>query len=510
MKKFKHLILGRAFITVLLMLLQLTLLIAVLWKFNTYFVYFYSGSLIISALVLLHIISSRSNPASKLAWIIPVLLLPIFGSTFYLMFGRTHMQNWQREKLSAISKKSQTSMAHDSKLHEIESKNPNVANQSRYIQDFAFAPPFGNTATEYLPMGEIAFERMKEQLETAERYIFMEYFIIEEGVMWNELLEILCRKAAQGVDVRIIYDDVGCLFTLPYQYDKILESMGIQCSVFNPFQPVLSSKFNFRSHRKITVIDGRTGFTGGINLADEYINAIKKYGHWKDSAIMLKGDAVWGLTTMFLSMWDYLREETQDYDAYRPKKMPPLDGPTNGYVQPYSDMPIDNEPVGETIYLNLINKAQRYVYITTPYLVTGNELMTALSAAAKSGVDVRIITPHIADKWYVFSVTQSSYAPLIESGVKIFEYTPGFIHAKTFVVDDILGTVGTVNMDYRSFNLHFECGVWLYDTDSLRDIRDDFMLTLNTCHQVSLEECLSISWSRKLARTILKVFAPLM
>jgi len=347
-------------------------------------------------------------------------------------------------------------------------------------------------------------------LKKAEKFIFLEYFIIEEGVMWNSILDILKQKAEEGVDVRVIYDDAGCIFKLPYGYNKKLESMGIKCRVFNPLVPLLSSRINNRDHRKIAIIDGHTGFTGGINLADEYINEYEKFGHWKDSAIMIKGEAVWSMTVMFLSMWNYLDGSNEDFNKFKPDIEPLEESCKDGYVQPFADNPLDDETVGEIVYLNLINKARRYVYITTPYLIIDNEIITALTSAAKGGVDVRIITPYCGDKWYVHEVTRSYYRTLIESGVKIYEYTPGFIHSKTFVVDDEYGVVGTINMDYRSLFLHFECGVWMYKCRTIRDIKKDFNDTLKMCREITIEELNEIKWYKTLERMILRIFAPLM
>lgn len=328
--------------------------------------------------------------------------------------------------------------------------------------------------------------------------------------MWNSILEILEEKVKQGVEVRLIYDDMGCMFTLPYQYDKKLREKGINACVFNPFAPVLNSGFNNRDHRKICVIDGYIGFNGGINLADEYINEYEKYGHWKDTAVILEGDAVWNLTVMFLSVWNYIHGTTEDYEKYRPNVYQKEKFSADGYIQPYMDSPLDDETVGENVYFNLINNAKDYVYITTPYLIIDNEMMTALSTAAKSGIDVRIITPYVPDKWYVHAVTRAHYEALTENGVKIYEYTPGFIHAKTFVVDDSYSVVGTINLDYRSLYLHFECGTWMYQTDCVMQMKEDFLKTLEVCQPVTLEDCRRVKWYRKIGRSILRIFAPLM
>ena len=352
--------------------------------------------------------------------------------------------------------------------------------------------------------------QMLEELRKAKRYIFLEYFIIQPGVFWDSILEVLEEKVKEGVDVRVLYDDIGCLFTLPKDYAAQLEAWGIRCCVFNRFVPILSLRLNNRDHRKLCIIDGHTGFTGGINLADEYINRTVKYGHWKDTAILLRGEAVWSMTVMFLTMWDYMRGE-EDLESFRPVDMPQLPAECGNYfVQPYTDSPLDEEAVGETVYLNLINKARRYVYLTTPYLIVSDSVNTALCSAAKSGVDVRILTPHIPDKKVIFEVTRAHYEPLLEAGVKIYEYTPGFVHGKNFVVDDKYGTVGTVNMDYRSMFLHFEDGVWLCGAPCLWDIKEDFLRTLEQSERITLQRCREHSGARRLLRAVLRILAPLM
>lgn len=490
---------------------QLLILIAIITRFNEYFVLFYSISILISILALIWIINDNYNPVYKIAWIIPILLFPIFGGLFYLFFAGNRLSNRRKQKMISIAENARNALMMDSIIvNEIQSQNETAYNQVTYIQNSSYCPPYHNWISEYLPTGEVIFERLKEELEKAENFIFLEYFIIDEGIMWNSILDILIKKVKQGVDVRIIYDDLGCMTTLPYGYDKKLARAGIKCCVFNRMIPVLSPRLNNRDHRKIAIIDGTTGFTGGINLADEYINAIEKYGHWKDSAIMLKGKAVWNLTVMFLSMWDYLGQVEEHIDRFRPYFFSDTNQVRDGYVQPFSDSPLDDEPVGETVYLNLINKARRYVYITTPYLIIGHEIVTALGAAAKGGVDVRIITPHHPDKWYVHAVTRSYYKTLIDNGVKIYEYLPGFIHSKSFVVDDEYAVVGTINMDYRSLYLHFECGVWMYQCKSIFDIKNDFLNTLQTCKNITPADIQQIKWYKAVMRSVLRVFSPLM
>ena len=425
--------------------MQLSVFVVIIWRFSTSFFYFYLFFVLLSLVVVVYILNdNRMNPAYKLAWIVPILLVPIFGGFFYLTIGKTSTNRRFRNKLLFIDM------------------------------------------------------RTKQELHQDERK------------MWCDILEILRRKASEGVDVRLIYDDVGCLNTLPYKYDQTMKRLGIQCRIFNPFRPVLSSSLNNRDHRKIVVIDGHTAFTGGINLADEYINHIEKHGHWKDAGIMLKGDAVWNFTIMFLTMWNFLNSTEDDYQKYLPHIHHPESFHEDGFFTPYCDSPIDGEPVGEQVYLNAISRAQKYIYIETPYLIMDNETVTALRLAAKSGIDVRIITPGIADKWYVHTMTRAYYPLLIESGVQIYEYTPGFIHSKVVSVDDEIGIVGTINLDYRSLYLHFECAVWMYKTQAVLDAKKDFLETLQVCRRITMQDCKEVKWPVRFMRMVMRVFAPLM
>jgi len=511
MKYISKILFSRAAVIVIALLLQLALILGVILKSQQYFVIFYVVSLVISLFAVLLIINNNVNPAYKIAWIIPILIFPVFGGFFYFYFGGNRLDRKTKQKTSFLEQRTRETLTPQKTVaEELAGINEAAAKQSAYIRDYSLFPLFRDTCSEYLPTGEVKFERLKEALMKAERFIFLEYFIIGEGVMWGEILEILKEKAAKGVEVRVIYDDMGCMMTLPYGYDRMLEQAGIRCAVFNPMIPLLSPRLNNRDHRKIAVIDGCTGFTGGINLADEYINARERFGHWKDTAVMIKGEAVWNLTVMFLTMWDYIKGVEGDYSRYRCRCSPCSCAESDGFIQPYADSPLDNEAVGETVYTNLISKANRYVYIMTPYLIIDHGMLKALTSAAKSGVDIRIMTPHKPDKWYVHEVTKSFYRPLIEGGVKIYEYTPGFIHAKSFVSDDCYGVVGTINMDFRSMYFHFECGVWMYGSRSVGDIRDDFLTTQEECREVTLQELKAVHWSRTLLGAVLRVFAPLM
>jgi cardiolipin synthase len=378
----------------------------------------------------------------------------------------------------------------------------------RYLQKFNGFPVYKHTQTAYYSSGEEAFEAMLREMEKAQKYIFMEFFIVAEGYMWDTMLEIMKRKAAAGVDVRLIYDDLGCFLLLPRDYQETLKRFGIQCHVFNPFRPFLTTVQNNRNHRKILSIDGKIAFTGGINLADEYINRKERFGHWKDGAIRVEGYAAWSFTVMFLEMWALLNQQEEPYETYLPWQEEGCWVAHDGLVQPYSDSPMDSENVSEHVYLRIIEKAQEYLYITTPYLVLDDSVLSALILAAKSGVDVRIVTPYIPDKKLVHFVSRSYYRELIRGGIQIYEYTKGFIHSKTFVSDDKIATVGTVNMDFRSLYLHFECGTWLYQSKAVTEVKEDFLKTLHDCKQMTEQDCRGNFMIRAL-QDVLRIFAPL-
>lgn len=498
----------RAFRVGISILVQLAVLLIVLLRFDEYYRQFNQVCFVLSMLIVIYIVGNRSNPSYKIAWIIPIMLFPIFGWLLYLLFGGNRLSKRTRRKMQSMNdvmRQELKSSCRAESFSELEGEDARV--MANYIERNALCPVYANTETEYFSLGENQYESILQELKKAERYIFLEFFIIEPGKMWDSVLQILEEKAAAGVEVRVLYDDVGSMFTLPRNYAKVLKKKGIKCCAFNPFLPVLSVRMNNRDHRKILVIDGKVAYTGGTNLADEYINEKERFGHWKDTAILLRGEAVWSFTVMFLNMWNFVAGTKEEFETFRPVF---ASGSGTGFVQPYGDSPLDDEPVGETVYLNLINKAKQYVYLTTPYLIIDHTTVSALSSAAKAGIDVRIITPHIPDKKVIFEVTRAHYLPLLEAGVKIYEYTPGFIHAKTFAVDDRFGTVGTVNMDYRSMFLHFEDGVMLYDTPTVLDIKKDFLTTQAVSQQVTLEESRAISLGKRVLRSLLRIFAPLM
>ena len=510
LSKLAHLLFHRVGIIVVLILMQLALYAGVFISLQDSVAYsiFSDVMTILSIVAVFWIVGDNSNPGYKIGWIIIVLAFVPFGGIAYLLLGGNHLSKHEQRKLRAMERRVTQQLGDDCGRSESLGTliGEDAACMANYLERTSSCPVYGNTKTKFYPLGDVCLEDILEALRSAEHYIFIEYFIIEEGVLWNSVVEVLKEKVAAGVEVRVIYDDIGSIFTLPGNYPAKLEKMGIHCRVFNRLVPVLSLRQNNRDHRKYLIVDGKVAFTGGINMADEYINAKERFGHWKDSAIRLEGDAVWSMTVSFLTMWDFTSSKEERLSVFRPT---PAEGGAPGYVQPYHDCPWDNEPVGLTVYLNLINRAKKYVYITTPYLVIDYSLTMALVSAAKSGVDVRIITPHIPDKKTVFEVTRAYYKELLAAGVKIYEYEPGFIHSKNFVVDDKYATVGTVNMDYRSMFLHFENGVLMYETPSVIDVRTDFLNTQKLSLEVTYEDCLKVPLYRRILRAVLRLFATL-
>ena len=509
LNKLRSFLFSRVVVVSLLLIMQVAFFVVLLSRLSQYFIVVSAALEILSIIVSLVVFNSNLNPSYKLAFIVPIMLFPLFGGLFYITVGRPRVSSRFGRRLHGVEEKIHSTLLLEAPSIQLSKLPSNLLSQSIYLTQAGF-PPFENTDTTYYKSGEEKFEAIIRALESAKRYIMLEYFIIAEGEMWNRVLEILERKVKEGVEVRVIYDGLGCLFTLHTNYSKYLNEKGIHCVEFNPYVPILTSLMNNRDHRKILVTDGHTGFMGGVNLADEYINVIEKHGHWRDSAIKLHGEAVWSMVTMFISMWSGVTGEELEISRYRPLPEE-ISVESTGIVQPYSDSPLDSALVGEMVYLNMINRANRYIYICTPYLIIDNETSTALLLAAQSGVDVRIMTPHIADKWYVHLISRAHYPHLVKGGVKIYEYTPGFVHSKTFVSDDAVATVGTVNLDYRSLYLHFECGVWMANTASVVDIREDFLNTLEQCEQITLDSpIMNARFPKRLARAILKIFAPLM
>ncbi len=484
---------------------QLTYLLALFWMLGTMFSYSYFVFLLLGIAAALYIINRELSPGYKLIWVFVVLSFPVFGCMFYWFYGK------RGGKGQGLLHKEYTDFMCDDEniADDLLASDESAAKQARYIRRSGMLKIYPSADTSYFSCGEQLFPSLLAELEKAERFIFIEFFIIDNGLVWDSIRSILERKSRQGVDVRIIYDDLGCLMNLPRNYADSMRKRGLKCVVFSRLKPYWSSKLNNRDHRKIIVIDGKTAFTGGINLADEYINAYEKHGYWKDSAVLIKGRAVEAFTAMFLGMWNTINSCFPDEDEMiffpdiRTQK-------SDGLVIPYASYPSDDSMLAENIYINILNSASRYVYITTPYLILDSEMQEALTLAAKNGIDVRIITPYIPDKRAVHAVTRSNYRVLLKSGVRIYEFLPGFIHAKNFVSDDKIAVVGTVNLDFRSLYLHYECGVWMYGTTAVNDIRDDFLHTLEHCKEISVDDTYEKNFFKRLLWSIVRIFSPLM
>ncbi len=512
-RKLLRIIFGRTAFVVMSLLLQISILLAGFRFLSHYMVYIYGGFTLLSAFVILYVVNKDENPSFKLAWIIPITVIPVFGTLLYLFLELQWEGKIINRKLRENISDTQPYLKQNPRyMEQLARTSRSNANLAAYIENSGSYPVYGNTNVKYYPVGEEMFEDMKKELEKAKRFIFMEYFIVERGEMWDSLLEILERKVQEGVEVRFMYDGMCCLVLLPYSYPRELRAKGLKAKMFAPIRPALSTYQNNRDHRKILVIDGHTAFTSGINLADEYINRKVRFGHWKDTGIMVKGDAVTSFTMMFLQMWNITEKEPEDYGRYLrdPEFFYPPELSMEGFVIPYGDSPLDQETVGELVYLDIINTARNYVHIMTPYLILNYELVQALQFAAKRGVETIIIMPHIPDKEYAFLLAKAHYEELIRAGVQIYEYTPGFVHAKVFTSDDEKAVVGTINMDYRSLYLHFECAAYIYRNEVIKDVERDFKETLAKSQVITLEECRHYPWYKKFAGRVLRLFAPLM
>ena len=502
-KWFKYLF-RRRFIVALLLIVQIGFMVLLLQKGLRQFTFLSPLLHLISGAVVLYVVNRPDTAGYKLTWSILIMAAPVFGGLFYLLY---RMQSSTKKFAAAAEKLRPFYLLPQDALAEATHKMPSYSTQLSSLQTFSGFPVYDRTRTTYFPSGEAKFDALLEDLKRAKKYIFMEYFIVEPGEMWDSILKILEDKAKKGVEVRFMYDDMGCLLLLPPNFKKAMEKKGIRCVAFNPFRPFLTAVQNNRDHRKIAVIDGEIAYTGGVNLADEYINRTVRFGHWRDAAIRLEGVGAWSLTVMFLHLWSESVRREEDIARYYPDF--PASLSSDGFVQPYSDTPLDADHVGERVYMQMIHGAQKYLYISTPYLIIDDSMLGALVTAAQSGVDVRILTPEKWDKRLVHMTTRSYYRSLLEGGVKIYEYTGGFNHAKTFVCDDRVATVGTVNLDFRSLYLHFECGVKLYETECIADIKRDFLSTVAKSREMHISDVRTNAFMR-LLRSLLRLFAPLM
>lgn len=497
----------RYILAILIMLFEVLAIISIVIALCYYVPYFYIFAYITSIACVLKIIASDDNPDYKVPWLILVIVLPIIGFMLYFMFYSRKLKKKQIRQIEE-QKKYDYKRSDAQLLDKLKQSDPMAAAQAKMLAEISDSHVFANTRQTYFPLGEDMYKSLLTDLQAAEKFIYMEYFIIEEGKFWNSILEILKEKAAQGVEIKVLYDDIGCMTTLPGNYSRKLKANGIEAAPFSRLRGDADNEFNNRSHRKITVIDGKIAYTGGINIADEYINALEKYGHWKDTGIRLEGEAVWEMTQLFLIDFGINVRKMPDIrnDCY-----PTVDLSEPGYIIPFGDgpNPLYKRRVGKSVIQNMLNSATEYVYMTSPYLIIDNDLCTSIENAALRGVDVRIIVPNIPDKKIVFGMTRSFYPRLMNAGVKIYQYKPGFIHAKSYVSDGKYAMIGTINLDYRSLVHHFENGVWMYKCASIADLKQDIDKTMAQSIEIHLDMLKTNIFIRAF-RAFVRIFAPML
>jgi len=505
-KNLLRIIFSRLGLVVITIIAELVLLVgAYLWAFS-YFKWLVLVQFVFTIIMILYLFNCSMDASAKLTWLFLIMLAPVPASIFLWFTQKNFGHRMVKERTAELIEATKDMLQQDKDtLYAPELIESGTDDLCRYVNRSGCFPIYKNTSTTFFPSGEAKFEAMLEELKKAEKFIFLEYFIITEGFMWGSILKILADKAAQGVDVRVMYDGMCEISTLTADYPKRLAKLGIKCKPFSAIHPFLSSHYNYRDHRKILVIDGKVAFNGGVNLADEYINKEERFGHWKDTAVMVKGQAVESFTLMFLQMWN-LTEQDVKWDECKVE----ASAESDGYVMPYCDCPLDGERVGESVYMDILYRAKHYVHIMTPYLILDNELETALKYAAQRGVDVKIILPGIPDKKIAYSLAKSHYSQLVKYGVKIYEYNPGFVHAKIFVSDNEKAVVGTINLDYRSLYHHFECATYMYKTSCVSEIEADYQETLKKCSAVTNESIKNEKIFYKVFGAIVKILAPLM
>ncbi len=502
----------RAVFAILAILLEIVLIYILYFKIESRYSWVSLVITLLAVVIVLYIYGKHETASIKMPWLILISAFPILGVFLYLVLGLNRGTKKMVNRYEELDKILLPLLPeNDEVLEKIVSKDPGTGGQFRYIRNYSGYPVYNNTDVLFYADGADGFNAQLEELKTAERFIFMEYHAIEDSTSFKPLHQILKEKAAQGVDVRLFYDYVGSMGFIGNSFIKKMEADGIKCRVFNPMNPVLNFFINNRDHRKITVIDGRVGFTGGYNIADEYFHVTEPYGHWLDTGLRLEGDAVKSLTVTFLENWNSIRDDDRDDTDYQSLiKDAPYESKEKGFIQPYADSPLDEEHVGENVYINVLRNAKKYAWFVTPYLIITEEMSSAFVMAAKSGVDVRIITPGIPDKKMVNALTKSYYSGLLQNGVRIFEYTPGFCHAKQCVSDDTVATCGTINLDFRSLYHHFENGVLMHDCKAVGDIRAMFEETFTKCEEITEEYRVRRTKTRRLIQMILRLFAPLM
>ena len=498
-------LLGRSFIFALMLLMQAIFLIIAVISIGNNFFAVYSLLAILDICLSIFIINSSEPSAYKQTWLLAINIFPLIGGLGYVFMRLSG--NFPRTAERTYRQNSAELLLQDSIIAaEFLEAYPQYFGLAKYVAEYGGYPVCRCENTEYYSLGEQWFEAVIDELENAENFIFMEFFIIREGYAFGKISEILMKKASEGVDVRLLYDGIGTGINDCMEYIEKLGRGGVKCREFNPFRPFLSSVQNNRDHRKIIVIDGKKAFSGGTNLADEYINRKERFGHWKDTAVMLEGGAVWSYTIMFLQLWDTVID-AKHWMKYRGPIL--RYGNKKGFIQPFSDSPFDGEPVGKRVYLELINTARDSVSITTPYFIPDEELLNAMIFAARKGVEIKLIIPHIPDKKYVHIITRSFFPRLVKAGVKVYEYMPGFIHGKCCISDGNAAAIGSINLDYRSFYMHFETAAIFYGAEIIGEIQRDFDATAEVSHLVTEKECRNRSFFERFAAWILVIFSPM-
>ncbi|MBE7042301.1 MAG: cardiolipin synthase [Ruminococcaceae bacterium] len=515
MDKLFKLVFSKKLLSIISFLFQIFILAAGFVWFKEYFAYVYWVQLVVCAGLIIYEMQLQKNPAFQLTWICLVALAPTFTILLYLLVRFDTVGKRISRRLNYIVKTTNRHLPQKPDAAEqLEELHPRMGGLANYLRDTCGFPVYQNTDVKYYPLGELMFEELKKDLHNAKKFIFVEFFIIHHGIMWSSIHEILKEKAAQGVEVRVMYDGMGCVNLLPRDYHKTLEEEGILCHPFAPVYPLLSSSQNNRDHRKIVVVDGEVAYTGGVNLGDEYINRIERFGHWKDTAIRVTGDAVDSFSMMFLQLWNASERKKgfneEEYLFYLTGSTRREKIDTKGFVIPFGDSPLDEENTGERVYMDLLHTAQKYVHIVSPYLIPSSEMRETLKYTAKRGVEVILLLPHIPDKPYVKAVARTYYSELIRGGVKIYEYTPGFVHAKMSISDDTRAVVGTINHDFRSLFLHYECAALMIDCPVVPVIETDFQQALKLSQRVTLADYMKISVISRFFGYLLRLFAPLL
>ena len=511
-KKIIKAILNRFVIISVLILVQFGLFFWTLQYFESYSTYVHVFAIVLSYILILYILNKEELSTYKIPWIIIILVLPLAGSIAYLMFGSVVLPKKMVRKIQSHHDKIISNVNKNKDVYDnLKEENISAFGQANYISQSSKNSLYNNSEITYFSIGEEMHKSMISEMKKAKKYIFLEFFIISEGKMWDSIHEVLLEKVKEGIEVRVMYDDVGSIKHMKNKFKTTLESEGIKCCCFNPYRPIASVAHNNRDHRKLLIIDGKLGYTGGVNIADEYINEINLFGHWEDSGVLIKGESVSNMIAMFLRSWDlYYKTKDEDFCVYFPEKYEEYEN--GGYSLMFGDgpKPLDNEYIGENAYLNIINQAKKNLYIMTPYFIVDQTMVNALINASLRGVDVRIILPHIPDKKLIFMITKSYYFQLLKKGIKIYEYTPGFVHSKLVLCDDEIAINGTINFDYRSFVHHFECACWMYKVNCIDEMYEDYFKTVEKSEEIKIENVKKGNIFKRLFLAFLRFFAPLL